>query len=572
MKYHTAMNTLQNFTLIAYKLARLLLLCLGLSVSAGTLAGTAAPADADAAGNRTTNIDTSSNTSESGAAAGESASTAAPGTATPDSPTQDTQIPVSTAGDDTANGADSQDAGNTDDAPSDIWDRIRKGFALKDSDSPLIETHIAWYASRPDYVSRMVERSRRYLFHILGEVEKRGMPTEIALLPMVESAYNPMAYSSSQASGIWQFIPATGKLYGLKQDGWYDGRRDILAATDAALDYLNRLHTEFGTWELALAAYNCGEGCVEHAIAKNQALGLPTDYSSLSLPLETRHYVPKLLAIKQIVADPQSVGLNLDSIPNHAYFTAVTLKRPIDVSLAAKLANMPVRDFISLNPAYNKPVVRSDTPAQLLLPVDKVDTFSNNLQNCTEPLVTWQMYRARLGERIKAIARKFHVSVAWLIEHNPIRLSRKGKLTSEHTLIVPLRSQVANAIKPDGLSAQHEKLAENDPVAVKPLTVGYHEDISGHSTPTGVPEHIKILPGDTLYGIAKRYRISMQDLKKWNHTGNHPLQPGATLFLAASSGLHKTSRQHGPHKKSGKTTTARTRKAIARKQRATPKV
>ncbi|HET9114207.1 MAG TPA: transglycosylase SLT domain-containing protein [Burkholderiales bacterium] len=567
MPYYSAMNKLPCFNDFSCQLSRLLLLCLSLPLSVHCLADTAAPVSAPVTDNRPARLDPAAgniakpNSSNDQSSAAVSASTPA----AQQEPNPDAPIPLTNAPGDTQNDITIQNA--ADNGPVDLWSRIRKGFALKDSDSPLVETHIEWYASRPDYVSRMVERSRRYLFHILGEVEKRGMPTEIALLPMVESAYNPMAYSSSQASGIWQFIPATGKLFGLKQNGWYDGRRDIVAATDAALDYLTKLHTEFGTWELALAAYNCGEGCVEHAIAKNQALGLPTDYSSLNLPLETRHYVPKLLAIKQIVADPESVGLNLDSIPDQAYFTAVTLKRPIDVSLAAKLANMPVRDFISLNPAYNKPVVRSDTPTQLLLPVDRVDTFSTNLQNCTEPLVSWQMYRARLGERIRTIAKKFHVSVAWLMEHNPIHLSHKGKLTSEHTLIVPLRNQVANAAKPADIPGRPVKLAENDTAAAKPLKIGYRETNSGRHADDETPGQIKVKPGDTLYSIARRYRVSLQDLKKWNHTGNRPLQPGATLSLAASSSRHPTSRQHRHHKNPSTSATAKTKKMTVRKQR-----
>lgn len=558
MQYHTAMNRLRHSNIFTCKLMRLLFLSMSLSLSFSCQADTATIAATPAADTITTLTSTSNPSSPTPATTS---------LTTQNSPDSDSQLPASNIPSNTANATNAEDNTNPDNAPIDLWDRIRKGFALSDSDSPLIETHIAWYANRPEYVSRMVARSKRYLFHILGEVEKRGMPTEIALLPMVESAYNPMAYSSSQASGIWQFIPATGKLFGLKQNGWYDGRRDIVAATDAALDYLTKLHTEFGTWELALAAYNCGEGCVEHAIAKNQALGLPTDYSSLSLPLETRHYVPKLLALKQIVADPESVGLNLDSIPNQAYFTAVTLKRPIDVSLAAKLANMPVRDFISLNPAYNKPVVRSDTPTQLLLPVDRVDTFSNNLQNCTEPLVSWQMYRARLGERVRTIAKKFHVSVAWLMEHNPIHLSHKGKLTSEHTLIVPLRNQVASVAKPADVPAQPDKFAENGSAAAKSVNVSYRDTSSERSAHDEIPEHIKVKPGDTLYSIAQHYRLSLQDLKKWNHTGNHPLQPGATLALAAPSSRHLTSRQHSRHKNPGTAATAKTKKTTVRKQR-----
>lgn len=412
---------------------------------------------------------------------------------------------------------------------SDLWDRIRMGFGMDTLDSPLVLTHINWYAQRPDYVRRTVDRSRRYLYHILGEVEKRGMPTEIALLPMIESAFNPMAYSTSHASGIWQFIPSTGKNFGLKQTGWYDGRRDIVAATGAALDYLTKLHNQFGTWELALAAYNCGEGCVGRAIAKNQAQGLPTDYSSLNLPTETRHYVPKLLAIKQIIADPISVGFNLDSIPNQAYFTAVTLNKPIDVSLAAKLANMPVSDFVSLNPAFNKPVVRSDTPTQLLLPVDKADTFSNNLENYDRPLVSWQTYTAKIGERFSSIAKKFNVTVAWLKEHNPIQLSRKGKLTSEHTLMVPLKDNQEYRVA----------IADKTMPAVNSSTV-----LQKNTTPEpAIPKikEIKVKTGDTLYTLAQRYQISVADLEKWNKIKHKHIKIGQTLMISSPESRQATS-------------------------------
>ena len=447
-------------------------------------------------------------------------------------------------------------------APANLWDRIRMGFGMNASDSPLIETHINWYANRPDYVSRMVERSKRYLFHILAEVQKRGMPTEIALLPMIESAYNPMAYSASHASGIWQFVPATGKDFGLRQTGWYDGRRDIIAATDAALDYLGKLHTQFGSWELALAAYNCGEGCVAHAIAKNQALGLPTDYANLSLPSETRHYVPKLLAIKQIIADPTSVGLSLDSIPDQAYFTAVTLHKSMDVSLAAKLANMPMDDFISLNPAYNKPVIRSDTSAQLLLPVDKADAFATNLQNYNKPLVTWQIYTAKLGERIKAIARKFHVSVAWLMANNPIHLSHKGKLTSSHTLLVPLHDKLASAGDVTGSPAIATKIAYHAPITNTDVATDTSASIDSESKKLSTPVSglIKIKSGDTLYSIAKHYQLSMTDLQKWNNIRHQHLKPGQILHISAPVQQHIALKQTSRHKKSGRTASAKLKK------------
>ena len=239
----------------------------------------------------------------------------------------------------------------------DLWTRIRRGFVLGDLDGPLVKSAEDWYSARPDYVARMVERSRRYLYYIVVEVEKRGMPLEIALLPMIESAYNPMAYSVSRASGIWQFIPSTGKRYGMKQNWWFDERRDVVAATGGALDYLQTLYADFGDWYLALAAYNWGEGAVHRAIAANQKRGKPTDYLSLKMPAETRGYIPKLQAVKNIVSDPEHFDLSLADIPDAPYFTVVRTNRKMDVKAAAELAEMPLDEFLSLNPQHNRPVI-----------------------------------------------------------------------------------------------------------------------------------------------------------------------------------------------------------------------
>src|SRR5512141_2035910 len=262
----------------------------------------------------------------------------------------------------------------------DLWQRIRRGFSLEPLDSPLVQEHEAWYASRPDYIKRFVDRGSRYLHYIVEQVEKRGMPTEIALLPVIESAFTPRAMSRAKASGIWQFIPSTGKNYGLTQDWWRDNRNDIVAATDAALNYLQRLHDMFGSWELALAAYNCGEGCVSRAIAYNQKRGLPTDYQSLKLPPETRSYVPKLFAVKNIVLSPAAYGIELESVPDQPYFTQVQAPAKIDVKVAAKLAGMTVEDFLALNPAHNRPIAVAPT-GTLVLPLDKADAFKENLEN-----------------------------------------------------------------------------------------------------------------------------------------------------------------------------------------------
>jgi membrane-bound lytic murein transglycosylase D len=318
----------------------------------------------------------------------------------------------------------------------DLRERIISGYSMPDINSNYTGTHEAWYASRPDYVKRMMGRSQRYLYHIVVEVEKRGMPSEIALLPMVESAFNPKANSSTKAAGIWQFMPATGKTFGLKQDWWVDNRRNVTAATNAALDYLQKLHTMFGTWDLALAAYNSGEGTVQRAIERNRRKGLPTDYQSLSLPDETKNYVPKLQAIKNIMARPENYGLNIDAIPNKPYFTKVTAPTQIDAKLAASLAEIPFEEFTSLNPEYNRPVLMEtgDSVHEILLPVSAANTFKENLANYNKPLVSWQTYHAKRGERMDKIAQKFGINVAELGDINNMS---NGKIKDSQAIMVP---------------------------------------------------------------------------------------------------------------------------------------
>lgn len=385
-------------------------------------------------------------------------------------------------------------------APSnDLWQRLRDGFGLPDMDTPLVHRNEEWYAQRPEYVQRMVERSKRYLYYVLQEVEKRRMPTEIALLPMVESAYNPMAYSRSHASGIWQFTAGTAQHYGLKRNWWYDGRRDIVAATDAALDYLENLYQMFGSWDLALAAYNWGEGAVSRAVARNQAKGKATDYLSLRLPEETRNYVPRLIALKHIVMDPAKFGLSLAPIPDRPYFTTVTLDHPVDVKVAAHLAEMPTDEFESLNPAYNRPVVTTHGDATLLLPVGKADTFSENLENYSGTLVSWRSYTAPKRESLSKIARHFRIHLARLKEINDIaprrRVARRGE-----TLLVPKTT-------------------------AKRLAIADATPVSGH---------VIVRRGETLYGIARRHGVSVAQLKAWNGLTSNHLKIGQRLLLRAA--------------------------------------
>lgn len=304
--------------------------------------------------------------------------------------------------------------------PRDVWERIRSGFAMQPMDNDLVRQWENFYSAKPEYFARMVDRSSHYLFHIIEEIERRKMPAEIALLPMIESAYNPQAYSKAHASGLWQFIPSTGRIYGLRQNWWYDGRRDVIAATGAALDYLQKLHAQFGDWELALASYNWGEGAVGRAVARNQAKGLPGDYASLTMPAETRNYLPKLIAVKNIIADPARFGVKLISVPNQPYFEVVTVKRHIDVKLAAKFAEIPLEDFKFLNPAHNKQVIKAGGSETIVLPRDKVSIFNANLENHDKPLVSWQAHTVKPGEKPEKIAAKYGMSVAELKQVNGI--------------------------------------------------------------------------------------------------------------------------------------------------------
>lgn len=318
--------------------------------------------------------------------------------------------------------------------PRDVWERVRSGYTMKPMDNDLVRQWENFYSAKPEYFARMVDRSSHYLFHIIEEIERRRMPAEIALLPMIESAYNPQAYSKAHASGLWQFIPSTGKHYGLRQNWWYDGRRDVIAATGAALDYLEKLYAQFGDWELALASYNWGEGAVARAVARNQAKGLPADYASLTMPAETRNYLPKLIAVKNIIADPARFGVKLASVPNQPYFEVVTVKRHIDVKLAAKFAELPLEEFKFLNPAHNKQVIKAGGSETIVLPRNKVAVFNANLENHDKPLVSWQAHTVKPGEKPEKIAAKYGMSVAELNQVNGI--GGKNKMRTGQPLLV----------------------------------------------------------------------------------------------------------------------------------------
>ncbi|MDP1981966.1 MAG: transglycosylase SLT domain-containing protein [Sulfuritalea sp.] len=348
--------------------------------------------------------------------------------------------------------------------PDDLWQRMRNGFSMPDLDSPLVADRQAWYLNRPDLLQRVFERSRRYLHHIVDELEKRGMPTELALLPIVESSFNPLAYSSARALGMWQFVPATGKSYKLQQNWWFDQRRDIIASTSAALDYLQYIYEMHGDWHLALASYNWGENAVGRAVAKNQARGLPTDYRSLKMPAETAYYVPKLQAIKNIIAQPHLFGIKLEPIPNRPYFGVVERSGNMDIALAAQLAEIPVEEFIALNPAYSRPVMPTAANSPLVLPADKVQTFIANLQNHEaqdKPLSAWLTHKLKQGEKLDAVARRYSISAVRLKQLNGI--NARTKIVPGFALLVPGK----DAIDYESIAARLPQTPANPPKATK---------------------------------------------------------------------------------------------------------
>ncbi len=393
-------------------------------------------------------------------------------------------------------------------APADdLWQRIRQGFAMTDLDNELVRQKTAYYVARPDYLQRVFERSRIYLYHIVEELEKRGLPTELALLPMVESAFNPMAYSRAHASGLWQFIPGTGRRYELKQNWWYDGRRDIVDSTAAALDYLTKLYEMHGDWHLALASYNWGEGAVARAIARNGAAGLPGDYASLSMPEETRHYIPKLQALKNIIMDPGPLGITVDPIPNQPYFSLYTKVRDIDVQLAAKLAEMPVEQFIALNPGFSRPLIRASVTSRIVLPADKVDVFHDNLaKHDPKALVSWKTYSPRKGDTFESIAKKFGMTVGQLKEVNGIA-PRTRALPS--LLVVPTSTAAASL-------SRRLPIMYAPPIPVRVRRIFHTARV-----------------GETLVSIARRYGVSAEDMKRWNPGVR--VAPGRRLAIEISS-------------------------------------
>ncbi len=392
---------------------------------------------------------------------------------------------------------------------NDIWDRIRRGFAMQDLEGTLVDDRTQWYAQRPEYMERMVGRSSRYLYHIVEELERRKMPTELALLPFVESAFNPQAQSTAKAAGMWQFIPSTGKSYNLKQNMFRDERRDVLASTDAALDYLARLYDMFGDWHLALAAYNWGEGAVSRAIARNQARGLPTDYASLPMPNETRNYVPKLQAVKNIIANPAAYGVKLPEIPDHPYFVTVTTSRDIDVNLAAKLADMSVEEFKALNPSFNRPVILGASNPQILLPFDNAERFQYNLNTYRGGLSSWAAVTVDGRERVESLAARLNVDAETLREINSTPEGMRLKAGS--TVMIPRSGRHDQDIS--------ASLADSAMLAMEP------------DLPDARRVVVRAGRRDTVTSVARRYGVSAGQVQSWNKLAGTKLVAGQSLVL-----------------------------------------
>ncbi len=395
--------------------------------------------------------------------------------------------------------------------PADIWERMRAGFQLPHSDHPRVQAELQFLERTPSYMNRVVDRAEPYLHFIVEEVEKRGMPMEIALLPVVESAFQPFAYSPGRAAGLWQFIPATGLHFGLKQNWWYDGRRDVIASTHAALDYLQQLYNRFEDWQLALAAYNSGQGTVGRAVRNAKAAGKPADFWNLQLPRETEGYVPRLLAIRDIVAAPEAYGLSLRSLPDEPYLEVVDIDSQIDLALAAELADLTIEDIYRLNPGYNRWATDPEGPHRLVLPIDKVTEFQEALAALpAHKRVQWNRHKVQQGQTLSHIAKQYNTTTEVIREANQLRgdIIRAG----QH-LLVP----TATAAAEDYVLSVSQRLAA----------------IQNRNRGGDKRSHV-VQPGDTLWDIARAHGVSVDELSRWNGMApRDTLRPGQTLVIWA---------------------------------------
>jgi len=412
-------------------------------------------------------------------------------------------------------------------AEQNLVDRLRRGFAMEDADQVAVDREIAWFARHPDYLDRTFRRAERYLFFIVEELEARKMPLELALLPLVESAFNPVALSHARAAGLWQFIPSTGRRYGLEQNPRYDGRRDVMESTRAALDYFQFLSKEFnGNWYQAIAAYNAGEMNVSRAIAHNQAKGRPTDFFNLDLPRETRAYVPKLLAIRRIVAQPEKFGLEFGRIANQPYFAKVELESPVDLGVAAQLAGLPKEDLIALNPAFNRAVANPDGAEYLLVPVDRAERLRAGLAALSPaqrvPKIYYTVHRS---DTVSSVARKLGIS------QDELRAANRVKGNTLHVGQELVIERGAMSAHMSAQMAQSEALAATrfvtqDPNYVPPPLPPRESRAASHS------DSHRVRRGETLSSVAHRYGVPAQALAAENNLDvNHRIAKGQRLWI-----------------------------------------
>jgi membrane-bound lytic murein transglycosylase D len=390
-----------------------------------------------------------------------------------------------------------------------LWDRIRAGFAMPELPTKLVADKERFYLDRRDYLDRMMTRGGRYLYYIVEEIEKRGLPTELALLPFVESAMNPTALSVAQASGLWQFIPSTGRAFNLEQNWWVDNRRDVVKSTQAALDYLQKIYEMQGRdWFLALASYNWGEGAVARAMKNNQARGRPTDYLSLNMPNETRHYVPKLIALKNILLRADELGLTLPPLANRPYFVTIEKTRPIDLKLAAQFAGMTLAEFLELNPAHNRPVIQASRNNQIKLPADRVDAFLEAVERhgeANKSFATWHPYTLKQGETLEAIAQRGGISPTELRRANGLRPN--SRILAGTRLLVP------------------QQASDGDRQIETFIAPRIYEQVDL------APVHHTVGPKDKLATIAARYGVSQAQLRTQNKLAQGEPARGTRLLI-----------------------------------------
>src|SRR5579863_6790484 len=454
----------------------------------------------------------------------------------------------------------------------DLFDRMRAGFAFDEVQEPAIDQQLAWFEHNPDYLERVFQRGQRYMYHVVTEVEARSMPLEFALLPVVESAYEPFAYSVSRAAGLWQFIPETGRRFGLKQNWWFDGRRDVIESTRAALDYLQALHDQFdGDWLLAIAAYNVGENTVQRELDYNRAHGKPTDFWHLKLPAETRAYVPKLLAMKRLMAEPERYGLEFAVIPNEPYFAVIDTNAQIDLKIAAQLANTSYDELVALNPGYNRWATDPDGPHRMLVPIDNADAFDAALRTLSvNDRVRYTVHEVARRDTLASIAKQYGTSATVISKINDLKA---GKVTVGESLKIPeISGQLPDKVllaasrvdRPDtggrrqrqivyrvragetlsSIARRHgmpvstlarlnnmgaaDTLVKGQRLVIKASARRYRDEGTG----SGRRVLYTVRSGDTVYSISRQFQVSVPQLKSWNGLNkHHQIKAGQRLVM-----------------------------------------